>query len=61
MEDSKIKQLFDSKQQRRLELAGLPIEEKLLAVIRLQEMAEPILHKRGIIRKSWDFNQLRHA
>ena len=61
MEDSKIKQLFGFKQQRRLELARLPIEEKLRAVVRLQEMAAPILRKRGITRRSWNLNQLRPA
>jgi hypothetical protein len=61
MEDAEIKQLFAAKQKRRLELARLPIKEKLCAVARLQEMAAPILKQRGTIVRCWKLEQLRHT
>ena len=53
MENREIELLFAAKQRRRLELARLPIEEKLRAVVRLQEMAAPILRKRGAAVRCW--------
>ena len=46
MEDRDLTQILAAKQRRRHELARLPTEEKLRAVVRLQEMAAPILRLR---------------
>jgi len=55
MEERELKQLLAGKQQRRRDLARLPIEEKLRAVVRLQQMAAPILQQRGKTVRCWDF------
>jgi hypothetical protein len=46
-------QILASKQRRRHELARLPIEKKLLAVVRLQELAAPIRQQRGKTVRCW--------
>ena len=43
MDERELKQLLAGKQRRRQDLARLPIEEKLRAVVRLQQMSAPIL------------------
>ena len=48
-----LNQILAGKQRRRHELARLPIEKKLLAVVRLQEMAVPILRQRGKTVRCW--------
>ena len=53
MEDSALNGLFAGKQRRRHELARLPIEAKIRAVIRLQELAAPILRQRGRNVRCW--------
>ena len=47
MEPNSLRRVLDAKQQRRIALARQPIEQKLRAVIRLQELAAPILRQRG--------------
>jgi hypothetical protein len=42
-----IKRLLDAKQERRRQLARLPFPEKVRIVVRLQEMAAPLLRARG--------------
>jgi hypothetical protein len=42
-----IERLFAAKEARRHRLAALPFPEKVRAVIRLQEMAAPVLRARG--------------
>ena len=42
-----VDRLFAAKEARRRELAALPFPEKVRAVVRLQQMAAPLLHKRG--------------
>ena len=54
MEDRDLKQILAAKQRRRQELARLPIEEKLRVVVRLQEMAAPILRLRGKVVRFWN-------
>lgn len=54
MENRNLKQLLAGKQRRRDELARLPIEEKIRAVIRLQQMAAPILMQRGKNVRCWN-------
>ena len=53
MEDRELDELFAAKERRRQSLAKLPIEEKIRAVVRLQEMAEPILRQRGKKVRCW--------
>ena len=53
MEEHDLNQILSGKQRRRHELARLPIEKKLLAVVRLQELAAPILRQRGKTVRCW--------
>jgi hypothetical protein len=55
MENNALTAALASKARRRQQLARLPIEEKLRAVMQLQRMAEPILKKRGQVRRLWAF------
>lgn len=48
-----LNQILAGKQRRRQELARLPIEKKLLAVVRLQQLAAPILRQRGKTVRCW--------
>jgi hypothetical protein len=61
MEEYELNQLLAGKQRRRQELARLPIEEKLRAVVRLQEMAAPILRERGKLVRCWVLDLPRHS
>jgi hypothetical protein len=45
--------LFAAKEARRRRLARLPFPEKVRAVVRLQEMAAPVLRARGKIVRVW--------
>jgi hypothetical protein len=45
--------LFKAKEQRRQRLAALPFPQKVEAVIRLQQMAAPILCARGKLVRPW--------
>ena len=42
-----IARLIAAKEERRHNLAGLPFPEKVLIVVRLQQMAAPLLRARG--------------
>jgi hypothetical protein len=53
MENSALNKTLASKEQRRQALARLPIEMKLRAVVKLQEMVAPILKKRGKACHVW--------
>ena len=53
MEERDLDQILAGKLRRRHELARLPIEKKLLAVVRLQELAAPILRRRGKTVRCW--------
>jgi hypothetical protein len=48
-----LTRVFAAKEQRRKALARLPFPEKVRAVIRLQEMAAPILRARGKDVRPW--------
>lgn len=61
MEERDLTRMLSGKQHRRHELARLPIDEKLRAVVRLQEMAAPILRLRGKTVRCWKLEDLRHA
>ena len=49
-----IARLFAAKQRRRGRLAALPFPEKVQAVVRMQEMAAPILRARGKKIRVWE-------
>ena len=55
MDDLKpgIARLFAAKEQRRRKLAALSFPEKVRAVVRLQEMAAPVLRQRGRKVRVW--------
>jgi len=55
MDDLKpeIARLFAAKEQRRRKLAALSFPEKVRAVVRLQEMAAPVLRQRGCNVRVW--------
>lgn len=61
MDERELNQLLAGKERRRRELARLPIEEKLRAVVRLQQMAAPILRQRGKLVRCWILDRPRHA
>lgn len=48
-----LARLFAAKEQRRHRLAALSFPEKVRAVVRLQEMAAPILRARGRQVQPW--------
>jgi hypothetical protein len=48
-----IARLLAAKEARRRRLAALPFSEKVRAVVRLQEMAAPLLRARGRIVRVW--------
>jgi hypothetical protein len=48
-----IARLFTAKEARRHKLAALPFHEKVRAVVRLQEMAAPLLRARGKRVQVW--------
>jgi hypothetical protein len=50
-----VKRLFIAKEQRRRKLAALPFPEKVRAVVRLQQMAAPLLRARGKQVRVWSF------
>ncbi len=51
-----IARLFAAKEARRHKLAALPFPEKVRVVVRLQEMAAPVLRARGIKVGVWNIN-----
>ena len=48
-----VARLFAAKEARRHELAALPFPEKVRAVVRLQQMAAPLLRARGQFVRVW--------
>lgn len=52
--NAEVARLFAAKAARRKALSGLPFEEKVRAVIKLQEMAAPILRTRGQAVCVWE-------
>jgi hypothetical protein len=51
--DPAVAALFEAKAKRRRELAALPFAERVAAVVKLQEMAAPILRARGKAVRPW--------
>ncbi|BFU94173.1 MAG: protein of unknown function [Nitrospira sp.] len=56
-----IETLFRAKQQRRKKLAALPFPEKVRAVIRMQQMAAPVLRARGKSVRVWEFGPVQNG
>jgi hypothetical protein len=54
-----IARLFDAKEQHRRKLAALSYPEKVRIVVRMQEMAEPILRTRGRSVRIWRLDASR--
>ena len=54
-----IVRLFTAKEARRHKLAALPFPEKVRIVVRLQEMAAPVLRARGIKVRVWNLDDRR--
>ena len=48
-----VARLFAAKEARRHELAALPFPDKVRAVVRLQQMAAPLLRERGKHARMW--------
>lgn len=51
-----IEKLFRAKEKRRSRLADLPFPDKVRAIVRLQQMAAPILRARGKHVTVWSLN-----
>ena len=60
MENDELTRLLAGKEARRHRLARLPITEKIRAVIRLQELAAPILRQRGRMVRPWVIEASTH-
>jgi hypothetical protein len=52
-----IARLFAAKEARRHKLAALPFPEKVRVVVRLQEMAAPVLRARGRKVRVWTIDK----
>lgn len=50
---SNVKKIFAAKQVRRNTLARLPMVEKVRILLELQQMAAPVLARRGLKRGPW--------
>ncbi len=51
--NTEVAELFEAKAKRRHHLAALPFAQKVAAVVKLQEMAAPILRARGKMVEPW--------
>ena len=49
----RVVKLLAAKEKRRLQLAALSFPQKVAAVVKLQEMAAPILRARGKLVEPW--------
>lgn len=56
-----IARLFSAKEGRRHKLAALPYPDKVRAVVRMQEMAAPLLRARGRNVRVWSLEELSSA
>ncbi len=52
-----LQRLLKAKEDRRKELARLPIEEKVKIVVRMQHMAAPLLRQRGKEVHPWTLDE----
>ncbi len=58
---TEIARLFAAKEDRRHKLATLPFPDKVRAVVRMQEMAAPLLRARGRKVRVWSLHGLSSA
>ena len=56
---SEIARLIAAKEQRRQKLAALPFVEKVRVVVKLQQMAAPVLRARGRAVRVWPLDVLK--
>lgn len=61
METKELNRLLDGKQRRRQAWARRSVEEKLRAVVRLQQLAAPILRQRGKFVRCWKLEDTAHG
>ena len=54
-----IRQLFAAKEARRRVLAALPFPAKVAVVMKLQEMAAPLLRTRGRSVRTWQIEEIQ--
>ena len=54
-----IRQLFAAKEARRRVLAALPFPAKVAVVMKLQEMATPLLRTRGRSVRTWQIEEIQ--
>ena len=59
IEPPAITHLFEAKEARRKRLAGMSFPDKVKALVRLQEMAAPVLRQRGRNIQVWRIGGLR--
>ncbi|MBI4454789.1 MAG: hypothetical protein HY644_02700 [Acidobacteria bacterium] len=52
-----VDRLFAAKEERRKRLARLPFAEKVKVVVRLQQMAVPLLRRRGRQVRAWNLEE----
>jgi hypothetical protein len=57
--DPEIARLISAKEQRRYKLAALPFAEKVRLVVKLQQMAVPVLRARGRSARVWVLDDLK--
>jgi len=57
--DPEIARLITAKEQRRHKLAALPFAEKVRLVVKLQQMAAPVLRARGRSVAVWTLDDLK--
>jgi hypothetical protein len=57
-EPQAITHLFEAKEARRRQLAGMSFPDKVKALVRLQEMAAPVLRQRGRNVQVWRISGL---
>ena len=57
--DPEIARLIAAKEQRRHKLAALPFAEKVRLVVKLQQMAAPVLRARGRSVAVWTLDALK--
>jgi hypothetical protein len=59
--DPEIARLINAKEQRRNKLATLPFAEKVRLVVKLQQMAAPVLRARGRLVRAWILDDLKRV
>jgi hypothetical protein len=57
--DPEIERVITAKERRRHKLAALPFAEKVRLVVKLQQMAAPILRARGHLVRVWTLDDLK--